>query len=41
MQLVLHAPFRQRINKAWDLAPAQAVLPQFNFELQAARPKTR
>src|SRR5262249_5166302 len=36
MQLVLHAPFRSRINKAWAPAPRQRFCRQFNFELQAA-----
>ncbi len=36
MQLIIHAPFGGRINRAWGLASAQALLPQFNFELQAA-----
>jgi ATP-dependent helicase Lhr and Lhr-like helicase len=36
MQLVLHAPFGSRINKAWTLALRKRFGRQFNFELQAA-----
>src|SRR3954453_14885435 len=36
MQLVLHAPFGSRINKAWGLALPKRFCRQFNFELQAA-----
>ena len=36
MQLVLHAPFGSRINKAWCLALRKRFCRQFNFELQAA-----
>jgi ATP-dependent Lhr-like helicase len=36
MQLVLHAPFGSRINKAWALALRKRFCVQFNFELQAA-----
>src|SRR5205085_4789548 len=36
MQLVLHAPFGSRINKAWGLALRKRCCRQFNFELQAA-----
>jgi ATP-dependent helicase Lhr and Lhr-like helicase len=36
MQLVLHAPFGSRINKAWALALRKRFCRQFNFELQAA-----
>jgi ATP-dependent helicase Lhr and Lhr-like helicase len=36
MQLVLHAPFGSRINKAWGLALRKRFCRQFNFELQAA-----
>jgi ATP-dependent Lhr-like helicase len=36
MQLVLHAPFGSRINKAWSLALRKRFCRQFNFELQAA-----
>jgi ATP-dependent Lhr-like helicase len=36
MQLVLHAPFGSRINKAWCLALRKKFCRQFNFELQAA-----
>jgi ATP-dependent Lhr-like helicase len=36
MQLVLHAPFGARINKAWGLALRKRFCRQFNFELQAA-----
>ncbi len=31
MQLVIHAPFGARINKAWGLALAQAFLPVLQF----------
>jgi ATP-dependent Lhr-like helicase len=36
MQLVLHAPFGSRINKAWALALRKRFCRQFNVELQAA-----
>ncbi len=36
MQLVLHAPFGGRINKAWGLALRKRFCRGFNFELQAA-----
>ncbi len=36
MQLVLHAPFGQRINRAWGLALRKRFCRTFNFELQAA-----
>jgi ATP-dependent Lhr-like helicase len=36
MQLILHAPFGSRINKAWGLALRKRFCRQFNFELQAA-----
>jgi ATP-dependent Lhr-like helicase len=36
MQIVLHAPFGSRINKAWGLALRKRFCRQFNFELQAA-----
>jgi ATP-dependent Lhr-like helicase len=36
MQLVLHAPFGSRVNKAWCLALRKRFCRQFNFELQAA-----
>ncbi len=36
MQLVLHAPFGGRINKAWGLALRKRFCRSFNFELQAA-----
>ncbi|MBI3048570.1 MAG: DEAD/DEAH box helicase [Acidobacteria bacterium] len=36
MQLVLHAPFGSRINRAWTLALRKRFCRQFNFELQAA-----
>ena len=36
MQLVLHAPFGSRINRAWALALRKRFCRQFNFELQAA-----
>ena len=35
MQLVLHAPFGSRVNKAWGLALRKRFCRQFNFELQA------
>src|SRR6266436_3777854 len=36
MQLVIHAPFGARINKAWGLALRKRFCRAFNFELQAA-----
>jgi ATP-dependent Lhr-like helicase len=36
MQLVLHAPFGGRINRAWGLALRKRFCVTFNFELQAA-----
>ena len=36
MQLVLHAPFGSRINKAWGYALRKRFCRSFNFELQAA-----
>jgi ATP-dependent Lhr-like helicase len=36
MQLVIHAPFGGRINKAWGLALRKRFCRSFNFELQAA-----
>ena len=36
MQLVLHAPFGSRINRAWGLALRKRFCRQFDFELQAA-----
>jgi len=36
MQLVIHAPFGGRINKAWGLALRKRFCRGFNFELQAA-----
>jgi ATP-dependent Lhr-like helicase len=36
MQLVVHAPFGSRINKAWGLALRKRFCRSFNFELQAA-----
>jgi len=36
MQLVLHAPFGSRINRAWGLALRKKFCQGFNFELQAA-----
>ncbi len=36
MQLVLHAPFGSRVNRAWGLALRKRFCRQFNFELQAA-----
>ncbi|HEX3663776.1 MAG TPA: hypothetical protein VHU23_00880, partial [Rhizomicrobium sp.] len=35
-QLVIHAPFGARINKAWGLALRKRFCRSFNFELQAA-----
>lgn len=35
MQLVIHAPFGARINKAWGLALRKCFCRSFNFELQA------
>ena len=36
MQLIIHAPFGSRINKAWGLALRKRFCRSFNFELQAA-----
>jgi ATP-dependent helicase Lhr and Lhr-like helicase len=36
MQLVLHAPFGARVNKAWGLSLRKRFCRSFNFELQAA-----
>ena len=36
MQLILHAPFGARVNKAWGLALRKRFCRSFNFELQAA-----
>ena len=36
MQLVVHAPFGGRINRAWGLALRKRFCRSFNFELQAA-----
>ncbi|HEY2014657.1 MAG TPA: DEAD/DEAH box helicase [Bryobacteraceae bacterium] len=36
MQLVIHAPFGARINRAWGLALRKRFCRSFNFELQAA-----
>jgi len=36
MQLVIHAPFGSRVNRAWGLALRKRFCRQFNFELQAA-----
>ena len=36
MQLILHAPFGGRLNKAWGLALRKRFCRGFNFELQAA-----
>ena len=36
MQLVLHAPFGGRLNKAWGLALRKRFCQSFDFELQAA-----
>src|SRR5713226_5407265 len=36
MQVILHAPFGGRINRAWGLALRKRFCRTFNFELQAA-----
>jgi ATP-dependent Lhr-like helicase len=36
MQLIIHAPFGSRINRAWGLALRKRFCRSFNFELQAA-----
>ena len=36
MQLVVHAPFGSRLNRAWGLALRKRFCRRFNFELQAA-----
>ena len=36
MQLVVHAPFGSRINRAWGLALRKKFCRTFDFELQAA-----
>ena len=36
MQLIVHAPFGSRVNRAWGLALRKRFCRQFNFELQAA-----
>src|SRR6202023_4417872 len=36
MQLVVHAPFGSRLNRAWGLALRKRFCQTFNFELQAA-----
>jgi ATP-dependent Lhr-like helicase len=36
MQLILHAPFGARVNRAWGLALRKRFCLSFNFELQAA-----
>jgi ATP-dependent Lhr-like helicase len=36
MQLVVHAPFGSRLNRAWGLALRKKFCQSFNFELQAA-----
>ena len=36
MQLVVHAPFGARINRAWGLALRKRFCVSFDFELQAA-----
>jgi ATP-dependent Lhr-like helicase len=35
-QLIIHAPFGSRINRAWGLALRKRMCRKFNFELQAA-----
>ena len=36
MQLIIHAPFGARVNKAWGLALRKRFCVSFNFELQAS-----
>src|SRR5690606_10925694 len=36
MQLIIHAPFGSRVNRAWGLALRKRFCRKFNFELQAA-----
>ena len=36
MQMVIHAPFGSRLNRAWGLALRKRFCRTFNFELQAA-----
>ena len=36
MQLVIHAPFGSRINRAWGLALRKSICHTFDFELQAS-----
>jgi ATP-dependent Lhr-like helicase len=36
MQMVIHAPFGGRINRAWGMALRKRLCQSFNFELQAA-----
>jgi ATP-dependent Lhr-like helicase len=36
MQIVVHAPFGSRLNRAWGLALRKRFCQRFNFELQAA-----
>jgi len=36
VQLILHAPFGSRVNRAWGLALRKRFCRKFNFELQAA-----
>ena len=36
MQLIIHAPFGARVNRAWGLALRKRFCRKFNFELQAA-----
>ena len=36
MQLIIHAPFGSRVNRAWGLALRKRFCRTFNFELQAA-----
>ena len=36
MQLVIHAPFGARINRAWGMALRKRICHTFNFELQAS-----
>ena len=37
MQMVIHAPFGSRINRAWGLALRKRFCRAFNFELQGGR----
>ncbi len=41
MQLIIHSPFGGRINKAWGLALAQALLPRLQFRAAGCRHRQR